>query len=81
MEAGYRAVENVLEQYICPQLKVYGGSVQLADLRQHTVYIRPEGVCSRCPSAPSILRGLIRRELAKHTDNICEVVITDRKRP
>lgn len=75
MEAGYRAVENVLEQYICPQLKAYGGNVQLTDLRRHTAYIRLEGVCSRCPSASSILRSLIRRELAKYTDNIYEVVI------
>ncbi|MDO4942825.1 MAG: NifU family protein [Lachnospiraceae bacterium] len=66
-------IENILENYIRPQMKEHGGDIQLIDIKNRIAYVKLTGQCSSCPAAKYTMESFVKEELMKHTDILSDV--------
>lgn len=77
MEEKKKLVEEILSEYVEPQLVRHGGGLSLMDIRNHTAYIKFMGNCSGCPSAKYTLETIVKKEVLKRTDAVEDVRLVE----
>jgi len=77
MDEKKQKIEEILEEYVRPQLREHSGDVLLIDIKDGTVYVKFTGHCSGCPSAKYTLESLVKEELLKHTDEVSDVKLQE----
>ena len=71
-------VEKVLSEKINPALGDHGGSVELVDVKEASVYLRMTGGCQGCAGARATLRHGVERALRDDVPQLDDVVdVTD----
>ncbi|MDD2981132.1 MAG: NifU family protein [Hespellia sp.] len=77
MDNLYKEIEEILEEYVRPQLREHSGDVQIADIREGTVYVRLLGHCSGCPSAKYTLESQVKEEILEHSNQVTDVKLQE----
>ena len=73
-----KAILELLNTQINPQVAAHGGHISLIDIKQNTAFVRLEGGCQGCSSSSATLRQGVEVEIKKLVPSIAEVVdITD----
>lgn len=73
----YRAVQDVIESEIRPQLQAHGGDVVLLGVSEDgVVRIRLMGQCSACPASHLTVESLISAVLKEKVPGVTEVSVT-----
>jgi Fe-S cluster biogenesis protein NfuA len=69
-------VENVLEKFIRPSLKMDGGDVELVDIDESegVVKVRLTGACGGCPMSQMTLQMGVERVLKEKIPEVKQVV-------
>ena len=69
-------VENVLEKYIRPSLRMDGGDVELVDVDENTgiVKVKLTGACGGCPMSQMTLQMGVERVLREKIPQVKAVV-------
>ena len=65
-------VQEVLDK-IRPQLQADGGDVELVDVQEGIVQVRPQGSCKGCPMSQMTLKNGIERILKEQIPEVTEV--------
>lgn len=73
MEKTYREIEEILEKYVRPDLSGHNGNIQLIDIKNDIAYVKLMGHCSGCPAAKYTMESIVKEEILKHTDVVCDV--------
>ena len=68
-----KAIENVLNTEIKPQLNKDGGSIELVDLNGNTVIVRLLGGCASCVASQMTLKNFVGKTLQEKLDKNLEV--------
>ena len=68
-----KAIENVLNTEIKPQLNKDGGSIELIDLQGNTVIVRLLGGCASCIASQMTLKNFVGKTLQDKLDKNLEV--------
>ena len=68
-----KAIENVLNTEIKPQLNKDGGSIELVDLNGNTVIVRLLGGCASCAASQMTLKNFVGKTLQEKLDKNLEV--------
>ncbi len=68
-----KAIENVLNTEIKPQLNQDGGSIELVDLQGNTVIVRLLGGCASCIASQMTLKNFVGKTLQEKLDKNLEV--------
>ena len=67
-----RQIEEILDEYIRPSLRVDGGDVEVLDLDNNILTIRYEGACGSCPSSQlgtlEAIRSTLQSEFSSELD-------------
>ncbi len=63
-----KRLEQVLEEFIRPQLNKDGGSVELVDVSGSVVKLRLLGMCHGCLAADATLKGFVEKTLKEKLD-------------
>ncbi len=71
-------VQEVLDKEIKPLLEQDGGSIELVDLRGHTVTVRLRGRCSGCPASGATLKHTVEDKLREFVSPELVVESVDR---
>ena len=58
-----KAIQNLLETKINPQVASHGGRISLVDVQDDTAYIRLEGACQGCGMADVTLKQGVVKEI------------------
>lgn len=77
MEEKNKRIEEVLEEYVKPQLAKHGGGLFLTEIRDNVAYVKFTGHCSGCPSAKYTMEAIVREEVLKHTDAVEDVKLVE----
>ena len=73
-----KAILDLLNTQINPQVAAHGGHISLIDIKKDTAFVRLEGGCQGCSSSSATLRQGVEVEIKKLVPSILEVVdITD----
>jgi len=73
-----KAILELLDSQINPQVAAHGGHISLIDIKKDTAFVRLEGGCQGCSSSSATLRQGVEVEIKKLVPSIAEVVdITD----
>lgn len=73
-----KAILELLNSQINPQVAAHGGHISLIDVKQNTAFVRLEGGCQGCSASSATLRQGVEVEIKKLVPSIAEVVdITD----
>jgi len=73
-----RRAEKVLSEKINPALGDHGGSVELVDVKEASVYLRMMGGCQGCAGARATLRHGVERALRDEIPQLDDIVdVTD----
>lgn len=73
-----KAILELLNSQINPQVASHGGHISLIDVKQNTAFVRLEGGCQGCSASSATLRQGVEVEIKKLVPSIAEVVdITD----
>lgn len=73
-----KAILDLLDSQINPQVAAHGGHISLIDIKKDTAFVRLEGGCQGCSSSSATLRQGVEVEIKKLVPSIAEVVdITD----
>ena len=73
-----KAILELLDSQINPQVAAHGGHISLIDVKENTAFVRLEGGCQGCSSSSATLRQGVEVEIKKLVPSIAEVVdITD----
>ena len=73
-----KAIQNLLDQRINPQVASHGGHISLVDVLDDTAYIRLEGGCQGCGMADVTLKQGIAKEIQALVPTISKVLdVTD----
>ena len=71
-------VQQVLDELINPRIAAHGGSVELVDLADNTLYVRMLGGCQGCAASAATLRQGVERMVREELPEIEAVVdLTD----
>ena len=68
-----KAIENILNTEIKPQLNKDGGSIELVDLQGNTVIVRLLGGCASCIASQMTLKNFVGKTLQDKLDKNLEV--------
>ena len=68
-----KAIENILNNEIKPQLNKDGGSIELVDLNGNTVTVRLLGGCASCIASQMTLKNFVGKTLQEKLDKNLEV--------
>jgi Fe-S cluster biogenesis protein NfuA len=73
-----KAIRELLDERINPQVAAHGGHIALVDLKDDTAYIRLEGGCQGCGMADVTLKQGVVREIQARVPTITRVLdVTD----
>lgn len=73
-----KAILDLLNTQINPQVAAHGGHISLIDVKKDTAFVRLEGGCQGCSASSATLRQGVEVEIKKLVPSIVEVVdITD----
>lgn len=73
-----RAILELLDSHINPQVAAHGGHISLIDVRDRTAFVRLEGGCQGCSASSATLRQGVEIEIKKLVPAIAHVVdVTD----
>jgi Fe-S cluster biogenesis protein NfuA len=73
-----KAILELLNSQINPQVAAHGGHISLIDVKKNTAFVRLEGGCQGCSASSATLRQGVEVEIKKLVPSILEVVdITD----
>lgn len=73
-----KAILDLLDSQINPQVAAHGGHISLIDVKKDTAFVRLEGGCQGCSASSATLRQGVEVEIKKLVPSIAEVVdITD----
>ncbi|QSH40508.1 Fe-S cluster assembly protein NifU [Lentisphaerota bacterium ZTH] len=56
-------VQEVIDDEIKPMLEKDGGSIELIDMKENTIYVRLQGRCATCPTANVTLKHVVEDKL------------------
>lgn len=73
-----KAILELLDSQINPQVASHGGHISLIDVKENTAFVRLEGGCQGCSASSATLRQGVEVEIKKLVPTIARVVdITD----
>lgn len=73
-----KAILELLDSQINPQVAAHGGHISLIDVKKDTAFVRLEGGCQGCSASSATLRQGVEVEIKKLVPSIAEVVdVTD----
>jgi Fe-S cluster biogenesis protein NfuA len=73
-----KAILELLDSQINPQVAAHGGHISLIDVKENTAFVRLEGGCQGCSASSATLRQGVEVEIKKTVPSIAEVVdVTD----
>ena len=73
-----KAILQLLEDNINPQVAAHGGHISLIDVKEDTAFVRLEGGCQGCSSSSATLRQGVELEIKKLVPSIAQVIdVTD----
>lgn len=73
-----KAILQLLNDHINPQVAGHGGHISLIDVKENTAFVRLEGGCQGCSSSSATLRQGVEMEIKKLVPSIAQVVdVTD----
>lgn len=73
-----KAILELLDTQINPQVAAHGGHISLIDIKENTAFVRLEGGCQGCSASSATLRQGVEVEIKKIVPSIAEVVdVTD----
>lgn len=71
-------LRQVIDEEVNPRIAAHGGAVELADIEDHTLYLRMSGGCQGCAASAATLRQGIERMVREAVPEIQEIVdVTD----
>lgn len=71
-------LRQVIDEDVNPRIAAHGGSVELADIEDDTLYLRMNGGCQGCAASAATLRQGIERIVREAVPEIQEIVdVTD----
>lgn len=59
-------VNNILENYIAPELRKDGGDIELIDIEDSKIIVNLQGSCKNCPSSNLTLKNFVENILKEH---------------
>lgn len=68
------AVGKVIDEKVKPELMSHGGSIELLDVKDDTVYVRLTGACGCCPHAQMTIKMGVEQILREEFPELKEVV-------
>jgi len=69
-----KKVEEVVEQYVRPQLQHDGGDLEIVDIKDNVVYCRFAGACASCVGSGKTLKMLVEQALKDQVDERVRVI-------
>lgn len=73
-----KAILELLDAHINPQVAAHGGHISLIDVKEDTAFVRLEGGCQGCAASSATLRQGVEVEIKRLVPSIAHVVdITD----
>ena len=73
-----KAILQLLDDQINPQVAAHGGHISLIDVKEDTAFVRLEGGCQGCSASSATLRQGVEVEIKKLVPSIAQVVdVTD----
>ena len=73
-----KAILELLDSQINPQVAGHGGHISLIDVKDNTAFVRLEGGCQGCSASSATLRQGVELEIKKLVPTIAQVVdVTD----
>jgi len=73
-----KAILDLLDSQINPQVAAHGGHISLIDVKENTAFVRLEGGCQGCSASSATLRQGVEVEIKRLVPSIAEVIdITD----
>ena len=66
-------INNIIEQYIAPELRKDGGDVELIDVQDNKVMVKLSGRCHACNRSQLTLTHFVEATLKQHIDEIVQV--------
>lgn len=70
-------IEDVLDQYVRPQLSQHYGDVKIVSFNEGVLKIKLIGQCSNCPSAKFTVEDFIEKELREKLPEVEKVVLIE----
>ncbi len=67
-------INNIIEQYIAPELRKDGGDVELIDVQDNKVMVKLSGKCQVCNRSQLTLTHFVEATLKQHVDDSIEIV-------
>ncbi len=73
-----KAILQLLDDHINPQVAAHGGHISLIDIKEDTAFVRLEGGCQGCSASSATLRQGVEVEIKKLVPSIAHVIdVTD----
>ena len=73
-----KAILQLLDDQINPQVAAHGGHISLIDVKENTAFVRLEGGCQGCSASSATLRQGVEVEIKKVVPTIAQVIdVTD----
>ncbi len=69
-----KLVDNVLDEYVRPQLARDGGDIEIVDIKDRVVYVELKGACSNCMGSTNTIKMLVEQALKDHVDERIRVI-------
>jgi Fe-S cluster biogenesis protein NfuA len=70
-------IEQILDQYVRPQLSEHYGNVEVLNFKDGTLEIKLIGQCSNCPSSKYTVEHVVEQELKKYLTEVENVVLIE----
>ena len=70
-------LEQILDEYIRPILRVHGGGMEVISYEDGVLRFRMTGGCAGCAAADLTTEQVINEELKKHLDGFREAVLVN----
>ncbi|MDD4312505.1 MAG: NifU family protein [Eubacteriales bacterium] len=74
-DASMRAIQQVIEERIRPQLLLHNGDIEILDWSDGVLRFRLTGQCAGCPSADLTTEELVQAELTAAVPAVKRVVL------
>ena len=74
-DASMRAITQVIEERIRPQLFLHNGDIEIVDFSEGVLRFRLTGHCAGCPSADITTEELVQAELTAAVPEVKRVVL------
>jgi NifU-like protein len=69
-----KQVEQVLDEYVRPQLQKDGGDLEIVDIKDLVVYVRLAGACADCVGSGRTLKLMVEQALKDQVDERVRVI-------